>query len=500
MTPGAGGSLQAGAAPRRPARATGPGGLRRGVMTFAILFAAACQTSGGASKKDLAAQGPSPQAQRQFEDSVRSVEDARTLGVYDWDLLARKFQAVVDEDARHAEAWFNLGVIEEQRKNVDAARKAYERAIAAKPSLFVARENLGVLLDNQGDPAAASEQYKEILRLSPEHAGARARLAELFLEGGDPGRARELAREALLRDPKNRLAQKVLLRVHASRKEWDVARLVAMRALRLDDKDPELPYLLGQVLEGKGEGAAAMAQYQKSYELSGAFLPARGKLAEDALRRHAYEEAAELYLGYTRLAPDDSVAHLNLGTALFGEGKIDEALAAFEKAMELAPDDTRPAFSIAVIYHRHKDEPEVAIDHYRRFLSGSAINLPTSHPVFALMRECEQLIQLNVEMRLAEEAARLQEEKRVRDELEAAAQAAENAKAEEARRGASGEGGGSGRAAEQEPELEAEEERPVSPTPARDPKAEPKPVQRDQKKPPAAQLDEVDPDEPDDEF
>ncbi len=435
----------------------------------------------------------SPRAGRLFQDAVRAVEEGRALGVMDWDHLARKFEDALEEDDEIAEAWFNLGVAHEQRADAGEARGAYERAIRLKPSLYVARENLGVLLEEGGDPAGAAEQYKAILRDAPDHAGARARLAGLFLDGGDPGRALELAREALLRDPKNLVARKILLRVHLERGELDVAKLVALRAQQQDERDPEIPYWLGQILERQGDGLAAMAQYRRSLERDPGFAPARARLASDALGRHAYPDAVAHYEVLTRSQPKSSEARLDYGTALFGEGKIDEALAAFLEAQELDPVDVRPSFSIAYIYHRSKDEPETAVGYYRRFVSGSAINLPGSHAVFPLLREAEQLVQLRLEARLAEEAAKAEAEAAAKREIAEAAAAAEEARAAEER---------AARAAEDRDTLPADE----APTPVAAPKASPKPAPRKvtpaptsqpaQASPPSA----VDPDEPVDEF
>ncbi|HEY0840625.1 MAG TPA: adventurous gliding motility TPR repeat lipoprotein GltE, partial [Vulgatibacter sp.] len=385
-------------------RSHGTAGLA--CLVAAALFAAGCQTTtaaGGAAATEQ--RETSPIAKRKFEDAVRTYEDGVKLGVVDWDLLAKKFEAALDEDDGLGEAWFDLGVVEERRGNAEAATKAYRRAIKVKPTLFVAYENLGNLLEAAGDTAGAGEQYKAILRVSPEHAGARARLAGLFLEGGDRERALELAREALLRDPKNIAALKVMLRVHTQRGELEVARLVAARASRLDERDPEIPFLLGQILERKGDGAAATAQFRKALEIDPGYLPAQVRVAGDALGRRDYEGAARLYQSIVRAEPKNAAAWLDLGTALHGLGQGDEALESFLKAQELDQDDPRPSFKIAYVYHRGKDQPEEAIAWYKRFLSGNIVNLPGSHPVFALLREAEQLVHLREEARLAEEAA-----------------------------------------------------------------------------------------------
>lgn len=390
-------------------------------LILAATLASGCATGGtmgGGNGATGAAQGEpelSQASQRKFADALRAWQDGLALNVVDWDALAKKFQAVVDADDRHAEAHHNLGVIAEQRGLPDEAATHYRKALSVKPGLRQAHENLGLLLEGAGDLAGAEEQYKSILLHWPTDAGARARLASLHLDGGDRERALELAREALLREPKNLKAHEVVARVHLERGQLAVAHLVASRAVGFDDKHPGANHLLGMVLEKRGERPAAIAHYRKAVEASPGFLPSRVRLGELALESRDWSTAAEQYEVILRHRPDDGDALLDRAIALRGLGQVDEAFAAYEKAQALAPDDPRPQYGLAVILHRHRDDPEAALVHYRRFLSGSVTNLPTSHPVFMDMRECEQLVQFKLEERaLAERAAR-------EAELEAAA-------------------------------------------------------------------------------
>jgi len=260
-------------------------------LLLAVLFAAGCATTGGGSGPVKVARPDgkeavqlSPRSERRFADAVRAYDDGLKLKVVDWDALARKFQAAIDEDERHAEAHYNLGVIAERRGKPDEAVGHYRRAIGHKPSLKQAYENLAVLLENSGDRAGAEEQYKLILRAYPNDAGARARLAELYLDAGDSESALQLGREALLRDPKNITGHKVIARVHLSRGELALAHLLALRAIEMDDKDAELTYLLGEILEKQGKKEAATAQFRRASQLRADYLPARIRLADEAMR------------------------------------------------------------------------------------------------------------------------------------------------------------------------------------------------------------------------
>ncbi|WP_373045505.1 adventurous gliding motility TPR repeat lipoprotein GltE [Vulgatibacter sp.] len=459
-------------------------------LLLATAFGTGCATTGAVDAGPVAVERPtgedkpreiSPAAKRKFGDAVRAYNDGLALKVVDWDALARKFQTVVDEDAAHAEAWFNLGVIAERRGLPDEAAGHYRRAIEAKPTLKAAYENLAVLMENAGDRAGAEEQYKNVLRAYPADAGARARLAVLYREGGDNDRALELAREALLREPKNLTAHKVVAQVHLERGQLSLAKLVTLRGIGYEATDAELVYLLGEIREKEGDPAAALAQYRQVVQLREDHLPARAKVAAAALEARNFDEAASHYGAILRHDEKNVGAQLDLAIALRGLGKIDEALAGYRQVLVLAPNDPRPQYGIASILHRHKDQPEEALAHYREFISGNSMNLPAEHPVFADLRECEQLVALKLEekamaQRAAEEAAR---------EAQAAGGAgAGEQPAGEATADASGEAAPAAAAPAEEPAA-AEEELAPAPAPQQ---AGPAPAPQH------------DPEEPDDDF
>lgn len=451
-------------------------------MVAAIVSLAACQTPSATGPGALDAEGAdaiSPSAQRKFGEAVRSLEEGERLQVVDWDALAVKFQAVVDDDPRHAEAHYNLGVIAERRGRVEDAERHYLAAIEQKEGLAQAWENLGLVRERVGDERGAEAAYKTLLRVRPEHAGARARLADLHLRNGNARRAKELAREALLRDPKNLPALGVSVQAHLALGEVEVAKLVALRAAQVDETAPDGPYLLGRIFEHEGRKGAAALQHRKAAELAPLHVPSRARLARIALDQRDFDEAERLYEELVRLQPGGFEPRLNLGLARLGRGNTEGAMEALEQAQALAPNDVRPSYPIARILHRHGDQPERALEHYRRYVSGAPIHLRPDHPVFQDLRECEQLVQFLAQARAEEEAARRREEAR------AAAEAAEAAAAAAA--GESGAGADEGKEA-------------AGPTPAA--------AQSGKREPPALQETDpdlilpegFDPDEPTDDF
>jgi Flp pilus assembly protein TadD len=69
------------------------------------------------------------------------------------------------------------------------------------------------------------------------------------------------------------------------------------------------------------------------------------------------------------------VAHLDLGNALGAQGKLDEALAAFQKVLELKPDDPAARHNLGVLLYRHGRISE-AIVQWHELLRLQPDNIP----------------------------------------------------------------------------------------------------------------------------
>lgn len=388
------------------------GAMRWWALALVCALLAACQGSQRAALRD---DGEAEEdrldevAQKRFRDAVRSYEEAQKLAVIDWDSLYAKFQAVVEREPRFAEAHFNLGRIAERRGRLEDAERHYRDALTQEPNLVQARENLGLVLERLGDERGAEREYKEILRIRPDHAGARARLASLHLRAGNPHRARELAREALLRDPENLAALVVLVEAHLKLGEPEIARLVALRVDRIRPERPEGPYLVGRVFEHQGQRGAAALQYRRATERDARHAAAWARLGRLSLELRDYETAVQSFERLVQLDPESFESWLNLGMALLGKSQIPEAREALDRAQAIRPEDARPSYPLAVILHRYENDPEAALQHYRRYVANAPIHLPPEHPVFAQLRECEQLVQLLAQARAEEEARRRRE-------------------------------------------------------------------------------------------
>lgn len=360
---------------------------------------------------------PLGRAMRLFEDALAAFEEQKSLKVYDWGLLEKKFQAAIAADGQFAEAYYNLGVVYERMRHPEDAKLAYQRALQLKPYFKEAAENLALLLQGEGRTADALALVQEILRLYPEDGSARARLASLYQTVGDHKQAMHYAREALMRDPKNLTAYKVMMNCYLDRNNLDMARLVALRATKLNASDPELYYTMGLIQERQDDQAGAIYQYMRAIELRDDFLRARVRIAQIATRHADWSTAAAHYQKIVQYDPTNQEARLNLGIAYKGLGEVDKAMAEYDALLQSQAPLALAYFAMGVLFQVHKDLPDKALEYYKQFVAKSPSTVPANHAVFENIRECEQAIREAAELKAAEErAAREAEIERQREE------------------------------------------------------------------------------------
>ncbi len=388
--------------------------------TLAALLATACATSAPAEKAPVApvtaapaAPGmPNSKAMLLFEDATKAAEAQAKSGQRDDAALERRFLAVQQADPTFAEVDYNLGVLAERQGKRDQAFALYRSALQKKPSLKPAAAGLARLTRAQGDLMSAAAQWNDVAQAFPDDAESRAQLAELARLTGDHDRAQEQARQALIRDPKNLDAYKTLIRSNLDRKQYAMAELVGVRALKISTTDPDLYLAIGDTQLAKGGVDKAAAQYQKAIEASAGFVPARLALAKLALKDEDFG-AAEKHL--SRAVADgggSAEVHLDLGVAYRGLGQPDKALAEYEAAEKLQPKLAAIYLNRGIVMQRYKDAPEKSIELYKQYvaLSGGESALPNDAPVLALRREAEALVAAKSQAKVQEQQAKTLEQ------------------------------------------------------------------------------------------
>ncbi|MBU8897658.1 gliding motility protein [Corallococcus sp. H22C18031201] len=393
-----------------------------------LLAATALVASGCSTTKAAAPTGPtkptavtktgpeeaptiSNRAKLLFEDAVKSFDAQKKAKAFDYPSLERKFKAALEADANLAEAEYNLGVVAERQGKNDEARAHYKAALTTKPSLRQASENLAILSQNSGDVAGAVALYQDVLQRYPDDASSRARLAEIYRQTGDHDKAMSLARAALMRDPQSTTALKVMIRSFLDRKQLAMAKLVALRGVKIDSSDPEMQHAVGLILQKEGDKEGAQLQFKRALESRADYVPSHVMLAQLALESEDYPGAEEHLRRVLQADGKNAAAHLDLGIALKGQGQFDKAMQEYDEAEKLDPNLAAIYLNRAVILHRVKDAPERAVELYKKYvaMAGGDVALSGEAPVFALLREAESIVQAKREAKASEDQAKQME-------------------------------------------------------------------------------------------
>lgn len=214
--------------------------------------------------------------------------------------------------------------------------------LAQDPESWMGNNNLGIeLAKNPADSAGAIFHYEQALRSKPDYAPAHNNLAIELAK--IPGRLPEAIthyEEALRIDPGYALAHQNLANALA-KTPGRLPEAVAHyeQALRMRPDDAEVHGSLAVAL-GKlpGRQPEALAHFERSlqidphdpvthYNLANLLMQSPGRL-QDALAQ---------YLQALRINPDFEEAHYNLAVAYARAGNIDNAIAHFERVLELDP-------------------------------------------------------------------------------------------------------------------------------------------------------------------
>lgn len=359
----------------------------------------------------------SPRAKMHFEEGLKKLAAARKGG--DYAAAERAFREAAAADPNFGEPDYNLGVIAERQGKKEEAVQHYKRAVEKKPSLTQAYVNLAAIALNGGDEAGAIRLLEEVQQKYPEDGASRGLLAEIHKRRGDCIPALEMAKEALYREPKNLSAYKVMMACHLEQRQLAMAKLVGLRALKIDENDPELYYTMGQVLLAEKEPAKAQAQFKLAIEKRPDYVPAHLELAKMALQQEDYQGAEESIRRILQSNGKNAEALVDLGIAYKGMGQYDKALAAYDDAQKINPNLPELYLNRGIVIAL-KGDPTKAIEYYRQYVQLGGRNEVLAHD---LIGEAEAELARREEQRRAEEEAKRLEEEMKRQQAAAEAEA-----------------------------------------------------------------------------
>jgi tetratricopeptide (TPR) repeat protein len=296
------------------------------------------------------------------------------------------------ETPGRADAYYNFTmghIYEQQYENTSKAEYAtqaidfYKKAYALDPKSPVIGERLAEMYWKAQRVHDAVAEAQEILKREPDDVPTRRLLARIYLRslgdlnanGGQSevaSRAIEQYKEIYRLDPTDTESALWLARLYRLRNDHDKAEEVLRGILKTDPDNEAAVEQLTQLLldEGKSTEAVSLLEGMTSRSSSPILLDLLGdaytQTKDLPKAEQAYRKAAEL--------DSTEPSHLRgLGQTLIAEDKYSDALAVYQKLIDLMPDDGDNYLRIAQIYRElHQlDQAEENLLKARQYEPGS---------------------------------------------------------------------------------------------------------------------------------
>ena len=216
-----------------------------------------------------------------------------------------------------------LGALYMIDRQWDQANAAYRQELEVDPQSVDARLGLASAAVVQGSQDEAIARLQEVTRITPHHLPATLLLTSLYSRNGRADLAVPLLEAAVQAAPNQTSVSLLLADFYVKAGRSDEAIAVANRVLQTRPAPRQARLVRGQALLTKGDGAAALREFQELVRSEGGWAEAHYHLAHAhrALGRTADARAA--YREALRLDPRMDLARLEMAT-LTGEA-LDEA-------------------------------------------------------------------------------------------------------------------------------------------------------------------------------
>lgn len=220
-----------------------------------------------------------------------------------------QFRKALSLDEEHARAYAALGYIAYQQGAEQRARQYLEKALQLDHECSEAHHNLGVICVGNREPQLALEHLLKAAKLDPDNAVVYAALGLTYQLAGDQLNAGRYYREALRIDPS-------LVFAHHN---------------------------LGVVFYQQGALPDAALEFRQALQRKPSLADSRVGLGAIYFQQGEYAQAIREFEEAIRLDSGDHVAFFYLALVYETIDRTDEAIAAFKRAWELAPDEDTQA-------------------------------------------------------------------------------------------------------------------------------------------------------------
>jgi tetratricopeptide (TPR) repeat protein len=221
-------------------------------------------------------------------------------------------------------------------------------------------------------PSEAEEQYKLATKIAPDDARAFAGLGNVYVDQGRFGEAVTAYQQAIRVKPDYSAAYLPLAFSLARLNRYPESIEVYQQTLKFDQTSPE-------VFNNLSFAYNHTDRYQEAIESSTRAISLLGETGEafklgfqerNEIRSYAYknlgnalnglkryEEAANALKKAAEIEPKNASAHFNLGLTLYNAHRYSEAIESYKEVIKLRPSLAQAYFNLGITYYAVSDKP-----------------------------------------------------------------------------------------------------------------------------------------------
>jgi tetratricopeptide (TPR) repeat protein len=272
------------------------------------------------------------------EDLLQQAVAAENQG--ELDQAIELYRQAIQRKPKLKEARFRLAQAYSSRKMYYEAIRELEEAVAQKHPQ--ATTELAYTYQRSGDLDKAESLLKELLTKKPNDTDLKYRLGKVYLDKGQLNEAGQVFREVLQIDPGNASAHNGLANLYFRQRKYQEAMDEYHQAIKLNPDFTDVNLDLGNAYYQSGKYAEAAKYFKRYTELSAKDAAGHYMLAKSyqmqrdpALTDAAIAEAGKVI----RMDPENDGAWYLLAILNTERKNNIEAAKAFQKSMELSPQD-----------------------------------------------------------------------------------------------------------------------------------------------------------------
>ena len=307
------------------------------------------QNSESLFRHAIAVTGPNYLAQNNLGDALLQKEQVAEAITH--------FQTALAIEPGCMMAEKNLGNALVKAGRSDEAIAHYEKALEIQPDFAEAHNNLANLLKRQGQLDAAVMHYQKAVEIQPDDAKIHHNLAGALMGKGQVDEAIAQDQEALEIDPALVETRHDLGILFAQTQRVDEAIVQFQKILQVQPDNAEAHNNLANALLQKGRMDEAIAHYQKALEIHPDFTEVQNNLGHvawllatspDASHRDGTKAVALAEQANQLSGGKNPMIKGELAAAYAEAGQFQEAIAAAERALQLATSENDAAMAAAI--------------------------------------------------------------------------------------------------------------------------------------------------------